>query len=295
MATFTEQQLELLTDYVGNRLSGEELNQVESLINSNPDYKARYILEKSTVELFTNRLKNIETPLYVFQNINKGIDEYISSKSSTQSVATSPQYSIPQVSIQNKINLNSAPSRKYYYAAGTMAVILIAFFVYSYYLNNAVPKDKDFIEISRNIFDKVDAGEIKLQYATNNPLELANFFKDKVDFKVFVPDVKDADLVGGVYNEINGQKLVHFVHKCRNDGNKLIYTMQGCMKNVMKNDQLILPEHHKVDIEKGQNWSACAPVNGDNIVVWYRDDVVCSSVSKIGPQQIASVLTSFKK
>ena len=98
------------------------------------------------------------------------------------------------------------------------------FFVYSYYLNNAVPKDKNFIEISRNIFDKVDAGEVKLQYATNNPVELANFFKDKVDFNVFIPDIKDAELVGGVYNEINGQKLVHFVHKC---GNKLIYTMEG--------------------------------------------------------------------
>lgn len=291
MATFTEQQLELLTDYVGNRLSGEELNQVESLINSNPDYKARYILEKSTVELFSSRLKNIETPLYVYQNINKGIDEFISSRTSTQKVTATPQYNIPQVSIQSKVNI-SAPSRKYYYAAGTLAVILVVFFVYSYYLNNAVPKDKNFIEISRSIFDKVDAGEVKLQYATNNPVELANFFKDKVDFNVFIPDIKDAELVGGVYNEINGQKLVHFVHKC---GNKLIYTMEGCMKDVMKDDKLVLPDHHKVDIQKGQNWTPCAPVEGDNIVVWYRDGVVCSSVSKIAPQQIASVLTSYKK
>ena len=291
MATFTEQQLELRTDYVGNRLSGEELNQVESLIDSNPDYKMRYILEKSTVDLFSARLKNIETPLYVYQNINKGIDEFISSRSSTPSVTTTSQFNIPKVSIQNKINVNTS-SRKYYYAAGTLAVVLVVFFMYSYYLNTAVPKDKDFIEVSRNIFDKVDAGEIKLQYATNNPVELANFFKDKVDFNVFVPDVKDAELVGGVYNEINGQKLVHFVHKC---GNKLIYTMEGCMKDVMKNDKLVLADHHKVDIEKGQNWNACAPVDGDNIVVWYRDGVVCSSVSKIAPQQIASVLTSYKK
>lgn len=295
MATFTEQQLELLTDYVGNRLSGEELNQVESLIDSNPDYRMRYILEKSTVDLFSGRLKNIETPLYVYQNINDGIDEFISSSSSTPSITVPPQYQIPQVSIQSKININS-PSRKYYYyGAASLIVLFIIFSVYTNYLNNAVPKDKDFIEISRNIFDKVDAGEIKLQYATNSPLELANFFKDKVDFKVFVPDVKDAELVGGVYNEINGQKLVHIVHKCRTNGDKLIYTMQGCMKNVMKNDQLMLPDHHKIDIEKGQNWSACAPIGDDNIVVWYRDDVVCSSVSKIAPQQIASVLTNYKK
>lgn len=291
MATFTEQQLELLTDYVGNRLSGEELNQVKNLIDSNPDFKMRYILEKNTKEVFSSRLKNIETPLYVMQNINKGIDEYISSKSSTRSV-TPTQYNIPQVSIQSKINLNS-PSRKYYYyGAGSLAVLLILFFVYTNYFANAVPKDKDFIEVSRNIFDKVDAGDMKLQYATNNPVELANFFKDKVDFNVFIPDIKDAELVGGVYNEINGQKLVHFVHKC---GNKLIYTMEGCMKDVMKDDKLILRDHHKIDIEKGQNWSPCAPVEGDNIVVWYKDGVVCSSVSKIAPQQIASVLTSYKK
>lgn len=291
MATFTEQQLELLTDYVGNRLSGEELNQVEHLIASNPDFKARYILEKSTVDLFTNRLKNIETPLYVYQNINKGIDDYMSSKSSTQNVTTTPQYNIPQVSIQSKINLGS-PSRKYYYAAGTLALVVVAFIIYSAYFNNAIPKDKDFIEISRNIFDKVDAGDMKLQYATNNPVELANFFKDKVDFNVFIPDIKDAELVGGVYNEINGQKLVHFVHKC---GNKLIYTMEGCKKDLMKDDKLVLRGHHKVDIENGQNWTPCAPVGDDNIVVWYREGVVCSSVSKIAPQQIASVLTSYKK
>lgn len=290
MATFTEQQLELLTDYVGNRLSGEELNQVESLINSNPDYKARYILEKSTVDLFSARLKNIETPLYVYQNINKGIDEFISSRASKQGVITSPQYSIPQVSIQSKINLSSS-SRKYYYAAGALAVVVLVFFVYSYYTYNNIPKDKDFIEISRGYFDKVDAGEVKLQYATNSPAELTKFFKDKVDFNVFIPDIKDAELVGGVYNEINGQKIVHFVHKC---GNKLIYTMEGCMKDVMKDDKLVLRGHHKVDIEKGQNWTPCAPIGDDNIVVWYKDGVVCSSVSKIAPQQIASVLTSYK-
>lgn len=291
MATFTEQQLQLLTDYVGNRLSGKELNQVKELIDTNPDFKMRYILEKSTVNLFSSRLKNIETPLYVYQNINKGIDEYISSRSSVTNVTVPPRYEIPQVSIQNKINLASA-SRRYYYAAGALAVVVLIFFVYSYYYGGNIPKDKDFIEVSRNIFDKVDAGEIKLQYATNNPAELASFFKDKVDFNVFIPDIKDAELVGGVYNEINGEKLVHFVHKC---GNKLIYTMQGCMKDVMKEDKLVLREHHKVDIEKGQNWTPCAPIEGDNIVIWYRDGVVCSSVSKIAPQQIASVLTSYKK
>ncbi len=288
MATFTEQQLELLTDYVGNRLSGEELNQVESLIGSNPDYKMRYILEKSTVDAFSARLKNIETPLYVYQNVNKGIDEFISSRADVQNV--NQQYNIPQVSIQSKININS-PSRKYYYAAGTLAVIVLVFFIYSYYAYNSIPKDKDFIEISRSTFDKVDAGEMKLQFATANPLELANFFKDKVDFNVFIPDVKEAELLGGSYNEVNGQKLVHFVYKC---GNKLIYTMQGCMKDVLKDDKLVLKGHHKVDIQKGQNWTPCAPVGEDNIIVWFRDGVVCSSVSKIAPQQIASVLTSYK-
>ena len=291
MATFTEQQLQLLTDYVGNRLSGDELNQVQELLDTNPDFKKRYILEKSTVELFSSRLKNIETPLYVYQNINKGIDDYISSRISAPNVTVPQTYQLPKVSIQNKVNLSSG-SRKYYYAASALAVVVLVFFVYTYYYGNNIPKDKDFIEVSRNIFDKVDAGEIKVQYATNNPAELANFFKDKVDFNVFIPDIKDAELVGGVYNEINGEKLVHFVHKC---GNKIIYTMQGCMKDVMKEDKLVLREHHKVDIEKGQNWSPCAPIEGDNIVVWYRDGVVCSSVSKIAPQQIASVLTSYKK
>ena len=71
--------------------------------------------------------------------------------------------------------------------------------------------------------------------------------------------------------------------------------MQGCMKDVMKEDKLMLREHHKDDIVKGENWKPCAPIEGDNIVVWYRDGVVCSSVSKIAPQQIASVLTSYKK
>ncbi|MBS1514236.1 MAG: hypothetical protein JSS63_04365 [Bacteroidetes bacterium] len=291
MAKFTEHQLELLTDYVGNRLSGDELNQVENLINSNPDFKMRYILEKNTAELFSTRLKNIETPLYVYQNINKGIDELISSRASVQNTLPDTQYRIPKISIQSKVNV-APSSRRYYYAAGALAVAVLVFFVYSYYFSNVIPKDKDFIEVSRNIFDKVDAGEIKLQYATNNPAELANFFKDKVDFNVFIPDIKDAELLGGVYNEIAGEKLVHFVHRC---GNKLIYTMQGCMKDVMKEDKLMLREHHKDDIVKGENWKPCAPIEGDNIVVWYRDGVVCSSVSKIAPQQIASVLTSYKK
>ena len=291
MAKFTEAQLESLTDFIDNRLTGEELNQVKNLIDSNPDYKARYILERNTKELYSSKLKSIETPLYLYQNVNKGIDEYISGLTATpNTVNTVSQFPpVPKISIQSKIN-TAQPRQRYTYAAGMFAIVLLAFFAYSYYFNKnvTVPAEKDFIEISRNIFDKVDASEVKLQYATNSPKELENYFKDKVDFKTFVPDVKDGELVGGMVSEVNGEKAVHFIHKC---GGKLIYTLQCCKMNVMKEDKLALPEHHKEDVVEGQNWKSCKPVNGDNIVVWFEGDVVCSSVSKIAPQQITSALS----
>jgi len=292
MQKFTEAQLESLTDYIDNRLTGDELTQVKNLIDSNPDYKAHYILEKETKEVYSSKLKSIETPLYLYQNINKGIDEYISGLTSTPNTVSHKTVSqfppVPKVSIQSKIH-TAEPRQRYYYAAGIFATILVTFFIYSYFFKHVtVPAEKDFIEISRNIFDKVDASEIKLQYATTSPKELENFFKDKVDFKAFVPDVKEGELVGGMVSEVNGEKAVHFVHKC---GGKLIYTLQCCKKNLMKEDKLALPEHHKEDIADGENWKSCAPVNGDNIVVWFDGDVVCSSVSKIAPQQITSALS----
>ena len=38
-----------------------------------------------------------------------------------------------------------------------------------------------------------------------------------VDFKVFIPDVKDAELIGGVCNEVNGEMLVHLVPKWKHN------------------------------------------------------------------------------
>ncbi len=113
-----------------------------------------------------------------------------------------------------------------------------------------------------------------------------------LDFKVFVPDVKDAILIGGVCNEINGEKVAHIIHK---KGNIYIYTLQASKKDVMTNkDKIILCDKFKETVNEGTNWFPCSKDQKRTVVIWFKDNVICASVAQMEPQEIVSTLTNYK-
>jgi hypothetical protein len=281
----------LLTAYIDNELSPEQKAEVEKAIAQNEDIRIRYELEKRTKNLLAERLKRIETPQYLYKSVYDAIDDYSARVATT---AQQPSISAPHyTTAQNK----RSSSKKYIYAFGSLFVVLfLAFIAVNFVFNrDAVSSDKDMVALSHDIFGKVAKGEVKIEYPTSDPKALENFFKDKADFKVFVPNVRNASLMGGVYSEVNGMKVVHFIHK---KDTVVIYTFQTSLKNVMDdgNDKVMLTGDFKDRVRKGDNWFPCGKKKDRNEsgVVWFKDGVICCSVAYMNPQDIRAELTNFK-
>ena len=111
--------------------------------------------------------------------------------------------------------------------------------------------DNDFVAISRNIFEKLEEGKMKMDLATNDASALEIFLENETGYDVYVPDVKNAVLIGGVINEFQGQKIIYFVHR---KNNKVICTLEANRTELFKEDRLFLPENHKKSILKSVTW-----------------------------------------
>lgn len=280
----------LLTAYIDNELTPEQRVHVERAIEQNEDIRVRYELEKTTKDALRGRLKRIETPQYLYKSVYDSIDDY------SKRVATTAQQE--NISTPHYTSAQKQPNyKKYVYGFGSLfAVLFLVFIAINFVFNrNAVSNDKDLVALSHDIFSKVAKGEVKIEYPTTDPKALESFFKDKVDFKVFVPNVKNASLMGGVYNEVNGMKVVHFIHK---KDTMVIYTFQTSLKNVMddKNDKVMLTGDFKDRVRKGDNWFPCGKKKEtlESGVVWFKDGVICCSVAYMNPQDIRAELTNFK-
>jgi len=290
----TDSEYELITAYIDNEIKDtNEYNRIKNLIESNPDYYNRYIFEKLTKETFQKRNKRIETAAYLYTSIGNSISEYIKSAEIKNSVQGSVNKdSISQIYTQ-QLNREKSNLKRYLTYGSFALIILVALaFVFNNYLQKNPLNENDLVAVSRKIFDKVESGEVKLQFKSNNAKDLSDSMNKYLDFKVFVPDVKDAELEGGVCNEQNGEKLAHIIHK---KNGIIIYTLQANLKDVMNNsERIILCPEFKENVNAGKNWFKCDKDKSRTAVIWYKDNVICSSVAHLDSQDISKTLTSYK-
>lgn len=288
---------ELITAYIDNETSPKEKVIIENYLSVDKKIKIQHDFEKKTKEVLSDKVKRIETPQYLYTNIYKSIDDYcidvISKNQNKQS--TKPQ----SESIVTGTRIYSEEKRlgkfipgKYVYILGGVFVVLIIFFIIlNFFPGKSAYADNDFVAISRNIFDKLENGDMKMDLATSNASALENYFEDKTGYDVYVPDVKNAVLIGGVINEFQGQKIIYFVHR-KND--KVICTIEANRTELFKEDKLFLPENHKEKILNGMNWFPCMKSQTENAMIWHKDDIICTSVSKIEFTEIYATLTNCK-
>jgi len=240
---------ESITAYVDNEIKDEhEKEKILKLIQSNPDFHNRYIFESLIKETYRQRLKRIDTPVYVYKKIGQQIDDYIK-KSSTSNLTSriSPDIYSQQINA-SKSNLKR---NLIFSSIAFLLLMLTVFGLKDYLTSNSDFNENDLVSVSRNIFDKVQSGQVNPQYKSSNAKQLADSMNKNLDFIVFIPDVKDAVLVGGVCNEINGEKLAHIIHQ---RGNVTIYTLQASKKHVMTNsDKITLSDTFKGYINEGRN------------------------------------------
>ncbi|MCB0728484.1 MAG: hypothetical protein KDD00_13555 [Ignavibacteriae bacterium] len=283
----SESRYEFITAFIDDEIKDpQEKKKAEDLINSNNDFYNRYLSEKYIKEKLRSSIPQIETPVYLYKNIGEQIDQYIKK-------STIPEPAIPDSMIQANDLSKSHLKRNLIYASfAFVALILFSLFLNSYFKNNPDFQENDLVAVSRKVYDRVIDGKTELHFKSGDPKQLSDTMNKYLDFKVFIPDVKDATLIGGDCEEINGEMIAHFVHK---KGNIIIYTLQADKQEVLNNlDKIILQDNFKENVKSGKNWFPCSKEPHKTAVIWFKDNVICSSVADMEPKEISVVLSNYK-
>lgn len=133
----------------------------------------------------------------------------------------------------------------------------------------------DVILQSISNYQAVLKGEFTPQVVSDRPERVRTFFDGKTEFPVFVPEMKECILVGGIVNDFHGMRLAHVVYK---HGQQTIYLYQACRESVMKGDKLQLSSEAKSDLER-TGWHCCTAPDGAAIVLWTHGKTLCAAVS----------------
>lgn len=288
---------ELLSAYLDNEIKSEkEKDNIRKKIESDPDMYNRFVFEDLSKKILKTRIKEIETPPYLYKNISQSIDDYINQNSVRKPLSTLSA-TVPNQIYSDHIENEKSNLKRYliYGSYALIALVIFSFIVNYYFLSNPEISnyaENDIVSVSRTVFKEIESGDVGPQFKSNCAKVLEDSMNKYVDFKVFVPEVKDAELIGGVCNEINGEKLAHFIHK---KGNVIIYTLQANLKDVMNNhDKIIMCKDFKENVQKGKNWFPCPNDKTTTAVIWFKDNVICSSVSHLASNDIFAILTNYK-
>ena len=283
----SESKYEFITAFIDDEIKDpQEKKKAEELINSNNDYYNHYVYEKFIKEKLKKSIPQIDTPVYLYKNIGEQIDQYIKKSTLQKQI-------IPAQMSNSFENPKSNLKRNLLYGTFAFAaLILFSLFLNSYLQKNPDLQENDLVSVSRNIYDKVINGKSDLHFKSGNPKQLSDTMNKYLNFQVFIPDVKDATLIGGDCEEINGEMIAHLVHK---KGNVIIYTLQANKNEILNNlDTIILQDNFKENIKSGKNWFPCSKEPHKTAVIWFKDNVICSSVADMEPKDIAFVLSNYK-
>lgn len=261
----------LITAFIDNECSIDEKEFVTRHIESDSNFRMLYEFEKGFTTNFRKHFRKSQPSEEIIRKIKNSIDSE----------------TLRRKEIVKKNNVRKYTSYFYLYPIAAVLALFLGYYIYK----SLYQSDSDFVHLSHDLFSKYENNEIQLQYVNSNASELQKILSGSAGFSVFVPELKDAELIGGTVNELNDEKFVHFIHR-KND--KLIYTLQMNRKDLMDDDKLVLHKNHRQEIADGHNWIECEKNNNDCTVIWFRNGVICSSVSKLDAKEIAFVLTNYK-
>jgi hypothetical protein len=129
-------------------------------------------------------------------------------------------------------------------------------------------------------------GAVKLQLVSSSRDEVRTFFKDKVSFDVYVPMIRNAQLVGGVLCEHEGTKFLNLVYRL-ND--KIVYFYTGCSKEMNAGGKIGLSAKAQSDL-KQSGWYFDTSRGNCSVAVWQEKDELCSVVADMKKEEILALL-----
>ncbi|HJY64382.1 MAG TPA: hypothetical protein VJ455_09515 [Ignavibacteria bacterium] len=290
---------ELITSYIDNQISDPGLRkQVEDMISGDAGLNNKYRSELLTKNLLKERIKQSELPFETYNKINSSINLLIQNSNAEAYQNTLSFRQTLVNTITAPIRFGRMPVPRYAFAVVLLIIAASAF----YYLNSKSSNiknphvlagtEKSIMVQAVNSFHKILDGDFTLQYKSSNAAEVEKFVRDNAFFNVFVPKIDNYILTGCILNEYNGRKLAHLVYV---SGDDIIYIYQTTMDAIVKND-LDLPQQVRDEIVSAKYYM-CDGVDDNNctMTLWFRENVVCASMSTMPKQQMYTAFTGFVK
>jgi len=245
----------------------------------------------------------VEVPDYLVKKINNSIDSLVVSSAEKQkSSVDSPEifegsfreYLIRLISTPVKIKNAAVP--RYAFAIVLLLILVGA----GLFMNSgntelnpyiAAGSEKSVMVQAVNNFHKMLSGDMKPEMESSDAAKVRNFVKNKANMDAFVPAINDYILVGVKCSEYDGQMLVHLVYS---SGNEMIYIYEAGVSS-LHCKSLELPDPVHSDIVKNKFYM-CDKVDDNQctMILWYKDNVLCASVSTMPKQKMFASFTSFR-
>ncbi len=292
---------EFLTSYIDGQINDPDTyKQVKSLIESNKLVYKKYKSELLTRNLFRSRLAPVDLPLTTLTKVNSTLEAAVSALSldfvKAESVFSRSFLLYLVKLITTPVKIGKAAVPRYAFAVTMIFILLVAGLLMNRGNTELNPfiangSEKSVMVQAMKNFKKILAGDIKPEMRSNDVNQVKSFAKKKADFDAYVPSISEYELVGIVCNEYNGQKLVHLVYS---SGSEVIYIYETQM-NSLHCKELELPEPVHYEILR-QKYYMCDQVDYDEctMIVWYKDNVLCASVSTMPKQKMYASFASFR-
>lgn len=292
---------EFLTSYIDGQIHDSDTNnKIKNFIEGNDLAFKKYKAELLTRNLFRTRLTSAELPPATAMKVTVSIDSLIKD-ASIRIARNEDLYSLGFLEylkrlISAPVNIGRAAVPRYAFAAVLIFIILGAGLLMKQGNTELNPfiasgSEKSVMVQAVKNFKKVLAGDIKPEMKSSDVNLVKNFVKNKTGFEAYVPSISDYELKGTVCDEYNGQKIAHLVYT---SGREIIYIYE-IQVNSLHCKELELPEPVHYDILRDKYYM-CDHVDFDEctMIVWYKDNVVCASVSTMPKQRMYTSFTSFR-
>jgi hypothetical protein len=290
---------ELITSYIDNQITDPDLKrQIEETLKNNENLNKRYQAELLTKKMLSSRLPQASLPQATYSKVMSSIDGLIAGASQKPSIkqAEIPAYPTFWESLKQSLKPKFLGVPRYGYAVILMFIIFTAVLMF----NDNSPRnphiiagtEKSIMVQAVNVFHKVLAGDMKCQFKSGNAAEVEKYVNENANFKAYIPTIENYELQGCMCNEYNGQKLAHLIYM---NGEEVIYIYQTPVTAVQKNN-LELPDsvHDEIVKAKYFMWDEIDE-NNCTLTLWYKDNVVCASVTTLPKQKMHSTFISFNK
>ncbi len=300
---------ELITSFADNQISDTQTkHQIEDLLNKDQKLNAKYQSEVLTKNLLRARFPEAELPAATYEKVIALIDSIIAGTQKKNNAATEvtasqvthteTQYPTFWQSIKETFTEKIIGVPRYAFAVIGLVIIggLVVFTgstrktMNPYILSG---NQSSVMVQAVNSFHKFINGDIKPQLSSGNAAEVEKYVMEKAHFDPYVPEIDNYQIAGVVCNEYQGQELAHIIYK-DNDG-RLIYIFQVPLTAINKKS-LNLPDDVQKEIIKAKFYM-CDEVDETDctMMLWYKDNNVCASMTTMPKQEMFATFTRFNK